>query len=903
MKTVTEHPRLWSRVASVLLGIGLVAVCASAQESEETGERIRIAASNMEDAIVVDCQLPGKLRRLGGTRTYLTPGRLIRTSAIECRTRGGEYTLGDLSSGTLSLQRWMVPASQDDAEAQYYVARIHANGMDNVPVDFAEAARWYQMAADQGYAEAKQELGYLYERGLGVPKDELKALNLQRDASGLGEDLDYAYKIADAKVLADELAVQLMAVNGTLRDVQLELRETQDRLSDARASGREQELAMVSLVADLEAARQSVTSGSAGKVSELEAEVARVTARLEASQATILGLELERDSVQVQLSARMAGGQATQLELRELMARAEGAEGQVESVSARLAEAQQRLIQSDEELRRLQVTYRERSDDLTSERARLLEARSRSSSDAKALIAAREFEVVAKAARITSLEAAVSGLRAQLAASDSSAAEVALQREIETMQARYDSDMEALRRDRDRLSKSQAATEDERSEMFAQSRQQMAKQDTVLSAQKLQIDTLSAESARLRARVNELESQNADTARASALTDSGLRAQLSMSRQQVATLRASLDDAKAHKAGLEATLLADRMELQEQLAREGSANAQAVALLRAEVAAADSTIDLQELRIATLEQQAAEGTKQLADLRDAVDEPEPLPVEVQNAMTILDMARSPEEPNLGRFHALIIANEEYVNMDRLTTPIRDANEIERLLIERYGFAVTKLTNATDDEIMRTLHGYSNTLTENDNLLIYYAGRGSTPDGPPDRAYWLGVDADPELRNTWLLAEHVSDKIKQISAKRILLVTDSCFSQRRVRSKTMAVGRGMDSKKFKLLAGFQSRYVLTSGANVPFYDENGDRSHSMFAKIFMEVLRQNQNVLSGEMLSYELSNRLQERVENPDRAAPSYSFLQDAGHKAGDFFFVPKPEQFLAASAAMGQDTA
>jgi hypothetical protein len=93
---------------------------------------VRIAAANMEDAVVVDCQLPGKLRRLGGTRTYLTPGRLYRTSAIVCRTRGGEYTLGDLSSGTLSLQRWMIPAENGDAEAQYYVARIHATGMDNV---------------------------------------------------------------------------------------------------------------------------------------------------------------------------------------------------------------------------------------------------------------------------------------------------------------------------------------------------------------------------------------------------------------------------------------------------------------------------------------------------------------------------------------------------------------------------------------------------------------------------------------------------------------------------------------------------------------------------------------------------------------------------------------------------
>lgn len=886
------------------MGFGLVVVCASAQESEETGERIRIAASNMEDAIVVDCQLPGKLRRLGGTRTYLTPGRLTRTSAIACRTRGGEYTLGDLASGTLSLQRWMVPANQGDAEAQYYVARIHANGMDNVPIDHAEAARWYQLAADQGYAEAKQELGYLYELGLGVEQDELKALNLQRDASGLGDDLDYAYKVADARALADDLATQLMAANGALRDVQLELRDTEDLLTEARVIAREHQVAMVGLVADLDAAKQAAASGSAEKVAELEAEIAQVSANLQTSQATVISLESERRAASAAMSAQLAGGQAAQLELRELMARTDAAEGETESLAAQLAGAQQRLIQSDEELRTLQADYREQAEIVQAERAQLLTARSRSESDAKAYVTVRQADVASKSVRIAALEAQVEILRAQLVESNGSGTEDALRQELESMQARYDNELGALQMDRDKLKQANSSSDDERSSMFAESRVRLAQKDGVLSAQKRQIETLSAESSRLRTRVEQMETERVAVARQSNLKSAQLQAQLSMSRQQAVSLRNLVDEAKAEKIALETKLLADQMQLQEQLAAEGEANSQAVQLLRAEVAAAESTINLQNLRIAALNQQAVDGATQLASLKGQVDEPAPraMNVEMKKAMTLLEMARSPDAPNLGNYHALLIANEEYVNMDRLTTPVRDANEIERLLVDRYGFGVTKLINATDDEIMRSLHELSNTLTPDDNLLIYYAGRGSTPDGPPDRAYWLGVDADPELRNTWLLAEHVSDKIKEIQAKRILLVTDSCFSRRRIQSKSMSVGRGMDPERFKLLAQFQSRYVLTSGANVPFYDENGDRTHSMFAKLFMEVLRQNNNVLSGEMLSYELSNRLRERAEDPDRSTPTYSFLQDAGHKAGDFFFVPKSEEMVAASAAMGQDT-
>ncbi len=887
----------------VAMGFGLVMVCASAQDRDETEERIHIAAANMQDAIVVDCQLPGKLRKLGGTRTYLTPGRLIRASAIVCRTRGGEYTLGDLASGTLSLRRWLEPAGKGHAEAQYYVARIHANGMDNVPINYSEAARWYQRAADQGYAEAKQELGYLYERGLGVEKDVLKALNLQRDASGLGEDLDYANKIADAKALADKLTTQLMAANGALRDSQLELRDTQDRLSAARVSVRQHELQIVGLVAGLEEARRLTANSSSPQVDQLEEEVARVMAQLEESQTTILGLERERDSAKAVMATQLAGGQATQLELRELLARTERSEQQAESLGAQLAESQQRLIHSDEEIRELQIAYREQSDRLAAERERLLEARSRSDSDAAAYLAAREAEIASKAARIAGLESQLRSMQVQVAESQDSEVEDAMRREVEALQARYENDVAQLQRDQERLRQSHSASKDQLDALYAESKQRLSEKDIELDSRKREIDTLSAESARLRSRVDQLEAQQLQQARQSGLNIAQLQARLSTSRQQVISLRISLDEVRVEKSALEAKLLKNQMQLQDQLASDHAASAQEIELLRAEIAAAESTINTQTLRIAALEKQAQEGDVQLAELKDELGEPEPVPPEVQPAMTVLDMARSEEEPNLGPYHALLIANEKYIKMEPLSTPVRDAIEIEKLLISRYGFSVKVLRNVTDDEIMRTLHEYSNTLTEEDNLLIYYAGRGSTPDGPPDRAYWLGVDADPQLRTRWLLAEHVSDKIKQIEAKRILLVTDSCFSRRRVQAATTSVGRGLDPERFKLLAKFRSRYVLTSGANVPVQEESGDRTHSLFARSFMEILRQNNNVLSGEMLSYEIAHRIRERVNDPERVTPTYSFLQDAGHKAGDFFFVPTLQPTLFADASPGQDSA
>ena len=44
-----------------------------------------------------------------------------------------------------------------------------------VPEDDAEAVKWYRKAAEQGLAQAQNNLGSMYARGEGVPEDYVKA--------------------------------------------------------------------------------------------------------------------------------------------------------------------------------------------------------------------------------------------------------------------------------------------------------------------------------------------------------------------------------------------------------------------------------------------------------------------------------------------------------------------------------------------------------------------------------------------------------------------------------------------------------------------------------------------------------------------------------------------------------
>ena len=72
----------------------------------------------------------------------------------------GPYTIKDIEK----------LAKDGDPRAAYDLATLYARG-DELPRDFAQAARWFRQAATQGIAGAQYNLGVLYEQGLGVEKN------------------------------------------------------------------------------------------------------------------------------------------------------------------------------------------------------------------------------------------------------------------------------------------------------------------------------------------------------------------------------------------------------------------------------------------------------------------------------------------------------------------------------------------------------------------------------------------------------------------------------------------------------------------------------------------------------------------------------------------------------------
>src|SRR4030095_10768033 len=149
--------------------------------------------------LVVDCLLPGKVRKLGAGATYVTPRRPVKTSARDCEIRGGEYTACARATYAGALRVWLPLAESGDPEAQTYVGEIFERGVEGVP-DPAAAVMWYTRAAEQGYGPAQLNLGSLYDRGVGVKEDAKKAREWYRRAAGLQNvDDEYVTFVTDAK--------------------------------------------------------------------------------------------------------------------------------------------------------------------------------------------------------------------------------------------------------------------------------------------------------------------------------------------------------------------------------------------------------------------------------------------------------------------------------------------------------------------------------------------------------------------------------------------------------------------------------------------------------------------------------------------------------------------------------
>ena len=77
---------------------------------------------------------------------------------------------------------FVLPDDQGAADTQFNLGVRYNNG-EGVRQDYAEAVKWYRLAAEQGNADAQYNLGVLYDNGERVRQDHTEAVKWYRLAA------------------------------------------------------------------------------------------------------------------------------------------------------------------------------------------------------------------------------------------------------------------------------------------------------------------------------------------------------------------------------------------------------------------------------------------------------------------------------------------------------------------------------------------------------------------------------------------------------------------------------------------------------------------------------------------------------------------------------------------------
>jgi hypothetical protein len=233
----------------------------------------------------------------------------------------------------------------------------------------------------------------------------------------------------------------------------------------------------------------------------------------------------------------------------------------------------------------------------------------------------------------------------------------------------------------------------------------------------------------------------------------------------------------------------------------------------------------------------------------------------------------------GDYYALLVGIDNYEdpNLMDLDNPAKDAQNLYNVLVSDYYFDkdnVVLIKNARRADITDALDILAEKITNNDNLLIFYAGHGWW-DKNANVGYWLPADASISRKADWFGNSTLCDYLKVINSKHTLLIADACFGGSIFKTR----GVSMEAPKaIQMLYDLRSRKAMTSGT----LTEVPDRSS--FVKYLIERLDNNQEKYVS---SEQLFSSFRIAVINNSDVIPQYGEIKNVGDEGGDFIFIKK----------------
>ena len=371
--------------------------------------------------------------------------------------------------------------------------------------------------------------------------------------------------------------------------------------------------------------------------------------------------------------------------------------------------------------------------------------------------------------------------------------------------------------------------------------------------------------------INETSEAQAQFARAEAEL-SGVRAELAARTQRMERANEQL-----------ASLERERNDLQARLERGIAQGQTSNSALEAQLAERDSRLREQRATIVGLQ-------AEIEDYRGQIQE-----INVRRAsyvtrspMEDTSGIRLPRNVKVGRYHAVVIGNNDYQYLTDLQNAQNDARSVHELLETEYGFRSKLLMDASRLDMFQAIAELMELTGPDDLVLIYYAGHGYRMGG---QSYWLPVEvaSRQQAPGAGLSSEEIANWIKNIPARHVMIIADSCYSGAGIET---AGGFKYSAEDLEMMLPFlirsRSRTMLTSGGDGPVMDGGGEGEHSVFTRELLGLLKENKGVLHGEQMYSYMMDRVKFTVEGDAiNQTPTFGSIERAGHESGQFVFMRK----------------
>ncbi len=218
-----------------------------------------------------------------------------------------QAAMGDYRRGNYSAAFWkfLLLAEQGYAAAENNLGAMYESGI-GARKDPGEAMKWYRKAAEQGYAAAQNNLGVMFERGQGVQPDNSEAVKWYRKAAEQGYDLaqyNLGVVYAEGKGVSED---PVQAMRWYRKAAEQGNRRAQNNLAEGYALG-------IGVKQD---------RARAGELYRKAAEQGLAQAQLSLAIIYGKGVGVERDDVRAHMwsTISMANGIAEAQEVRDIVA-------------------------------------------------------------------------------------------------------------------------------------------------------------------------------------------------------------------------------------------------------------------------------------------------------------------------------------------------------------------------------------------------------------------------------------------------------------------------------------------------------------------------------------------------------------------------------------------------------